>query len=58
MPITVIATEVTKNEIKQAIKAKSREECLKRMQEGSKSKDRVNLNPDETQLIFVFIWVD
>ena len=48
---SVMATEVTKNEIKQAIKAKIREECLKRMQEGSKSKDRMDLNPDETQYL-------
>ena len=48
---SVMTTEVTKNEIKQAIKARIREECLKRMQEGSKSKDRVDLNPDETQYL-------
>ena len=48
---SVMTTEVTKNEIKQAIKARIREECLKRMQEGSKSKDRVDLNLDETQYI-------
>ena len=48
---SIMASEVTKNEIKQAIKAKIREECLKRMQEGSKSKDRVDLNPDETQYL-------
>ena len=43
--------EVTTNEIKHAIKTKIREECVKRMQEGSKSKDRVDLNPDETQYL-------
>ena len=48
---SVMTTEVTKNEIKQAIKARIREECLKKMQEGSKSKDRVDLNPDETQYL-------
>ena len=48
---SVMTSEVTKNEIKQAIKARIREECLKRMQEGSKSKDRVDLNPDETQYL-------
>ena len=48
---SVMATAVTKNEIKQAFKAKIREEFLKRMQEGSKSKDRVDLNPDETQYL-------
>ena len=48
---SVMAAEVTKNEIKQAIKTKIREECFKRMQEGTKSKDRVDLNPDETQYL-------
>ena len=38
--------EVTKNEIKHANKTKIREECIKRMQAESKSKDRVDLNPD------------
>ena len=38
------------NEIKQGIK-KRKEECMKRMQDGSKSKDRVDLNPDETQYL-------
>ena len=46
-----MAKEVTKNEIKHTIKTKIREECIKRMQEGSKSKDRVDLNPDETQYL-------
>ena len=41
--------EVTKNEIKHANKTKIREECIKRMQEDSKSKERVGLKPDETQ---------
>ena len=48
---SLMAREVTKNEIKHAIKSKIREECIKRMQEGSKSKDRVDLNPDETQYL-------
>ena len=42
---------LTKNEIKKAIKTKISEECIKRMQEGSKSKDRLNLDPDETQYL-------
>ena len=42
---------LTKNEIKKAIQTKISEECIKRMQEGSKSKDRLNLNPDETQYL-------
>ena len=46
-----MAKEVTKNDIKRANKTKIREECIKRMQEGSKSKDRIDLNPDETQYI-------
>ena len=48
---SLMAIEVTKNEIKQAIKTKIREECIKRMQEGSKSKDRIDLNPNETQYL-------
>ena len=40
---SLMAKDVTKNESKQAIKTKIREECIKRMQEGSKSKDRVDL---------------
>ena len=44
-----MAKEVTKNEIKHTIKTQIREKCIKRMQEGSKTKDRVNLNSDETQ---------
>ena len=47
----LMAKQVTKNEIKQAIQAKIKEECIKRMQEGSKSKDRLDLNPDETQYL-------
>ena len=48
---SLMAREVTKYEIKHAIKTKIREECVKRMQEGSKSKDRVDLNPDETKYL-------
>ena len=48
---SVMTAEVTKNEIKQAIKAKIKDECFQRMQEGTKSKDRVDLNPDETQYL-------
>merc|ERR1711872_649454 len=42
---------LTKNEIKKVIQTKISEECIKRMQEGSKSKDRLNLTPDETQYL-------
>ena len=48
---SLMARELSKNEIKHAIKTKIREECVRRMQEGSKSKDRVDLNPDETQYL-------
>ena len=48
---SLMAKQVTKNEIKQAIQAKIKEECTKRMQEGSKSKDRLDLSPDETQYL-------
>ena len=33
------------------LKTKIREECIKRWQEGSKSKDRLDLGPDETQYL-------
>ena len=48
---SLMAREVTKNEIKHTIKTKISDECVKRMQEGRKSKDRVDLNPDETQYL-------
>ena len=51
---SLMAKEVKKNEMKHAIKTKIREECLKRMQEGSKSKDRVDLNPDKTRYLQSF----
>ena len=41
---SLMAKEVTKNEIKHAIKTKFRVECIK-----SSSINRVDLNPDETQ---------
>ena len=47
----LMAKQVTKNEIKNAIQTKIKEECIKRMQEGSKSKDRLDLSPDETQYL-------
>jgi len=48
---SLMATEVAKIEIKRANNAHIREECIKRMQEGSKSKERLDLNPDETQYL-------
>ena len=47
---SIIAQELSKSEIKQAINTRIQEECKKRMQDGSKSQDRrIDLNSDEIQ---------
>ena len=46
---SIIAQELSKSEIKQAINTRIQEECIKRMQDGSKSQDRIDLNSDEIQ---------
>ena len=44
---SLISSDVTKSEIKRAVKNKIIEECLKRMESSKKVADRIELNPSE-----------